>query len=137
MIRYFDYERDTGAMNAIHEANGLPSNCLPDIGRVDSRNPLFLFAGVYSNGEKPAMMAFLKVTSEVFLLVDHTVGTPEERWQWLRELTEWVKQEAWDRGLDQITAFVPPEIEESFAKRLLDLGFVKSPWQSYTLNLEA
>jgi hypothetical protein len=54
----------------------------------------------------------------------------------LKEGMEHLKQEAWRKGFEQITAFVPPEVEESFAKRLIELGFQKSPWSSFTLNLE-
>jgi hypothetical protein len=121
----------------IHRANGLDERCFPNILEEDGlANPLFIEKEVVEIDGQVAMMGFLKITSEVFFLVDHKIGTPEQRWQWLREGTEHLKQLAWKRGLEQITAFVPPEIEDTFAKRLLDLGFVKSPWQSYTLNLQ-
>lgn len=140
MIREFQDE-DVKVARTIHAANELPENCFPNLtiktptGKEEP-NPLFVVKSIYEHEGKPALMSFLKVTSELYLLVDHSVGTPEERWAWLQEFKEHMKHEAWRLGLEQMTAFVPREIEASFEKRLLDLGFVKSPWQSYTLNLE-
>lgn len=140
MIRDFE-DSDIPAAHAIHAANELPENCFPNLtvkspeGK-EEQNPLFVVKAIYEHEGKPALMSFLKLTSELYLLVDHTVGTPEERWDWLQEFRDYMLREAWIRGLEQMTAFVPREIEDSFEKRLLDLGFVKSPWQSYTLNVE-
>ncbi len=140
MIRQFE-NGDIATAQAIHAANELPENCFPNLfintvhGIVES-NPLFVVKGVYESEGKPALMTFLKITGELYLLVDHTVGTPEQRWQWLCEFKEWMVREAWRLGLEQITAWVPPEIEESFGKRMLGMGFVKSPYQAYTLNIE-
>jgi hypothetical protein len=139
MIREFQ-EGDIPLVEAIHKQNDLPTNCLPNLTIADTEgktvmNPLFITRSVFEANGKAAMMAFLKVTAEVFVFVDHTVGTPEERWEWMKKFNEHIRQQAWKHGLEQITAFVPPEIEESFAKRLLDMGYVKSPWQSYTLNI--
>lgn|GEM_PF-2819672 len=140
MIRQFE-DSDITTARAIHAANELPENCFPNITLVspvgaEEPNPLFVVKSIYEHDGKPALMSFLKVTSELYLLVDHSVGTPEERWTWLQEFRDHMMREAWRLGLEQMTAFVPREIEASFEKRLLDLGFVKSPWQSYTLNLE-
>lgn len=140
MIRHFEMEELERAKK-IHEENGLDERCFPDLQVEDVNgetiaNPLFVVKEVFEHEGKPALMSFLKMTSELYLLVDHTVGTPEERWEWLKAFKEHMMVEAWKLGLDQMTAFVPADIEESFAKRLLDMGFVKSPWQSYTLNIE-
>lgn len=140
MIRTFE-RPDLEAARAIHAANGLDERCFPNLtietpqGAVEP-NPLFIVKSVYEHEGRPALMSFLKLTSELYLLVDHTVGTPEERWQWMLEFKEHMKQEAWKRGLEQMTAFIPTDIEDSFRKRLEEMGFVRSPWQSYTLNLE-
>jgi len=140
MIRPFE-DRDADRARQIHDANGLAQSCLPDLMVTTPKgeqepNPLFVVKSVYEHAGQPALMSFLKITSELYLLVDHTVGTPEERWQWLLEFKEHMKREAWRLGLEQMTCFVPPEIEASFEKRLVELGFIKSPWQSYTLNIE-
>jgi hypothetical protein len=140
MIREFE-DSDIETARAIHAANDLPANCFPNLTQVSATgneepNPLFVVKSIYEHDGKPALISFLKVTSELYLLVDHTIGTPEERWAWLQEFKEHMKREAWRLGFEQMTAFVPREIEASFEKRLLDLGFIRSPWQSYTLNIE-
>jgi hypothetical protein len=140
MIRSFDLDTDVERAKEIHAANELPKNCFPNLTITDKDgktvpNPLFIEKLVLEHEGHPALMSFLKVTSEVYLLVDHTIGTPEERWIWLEELKEFMANRAAAHGLEQMTAWIPREIEDSFAKRLEALGFVKSPYQSYTLNL--
>lgn len=140
MIRDFQ-PSDIAAARAIHAANELHANCFPNItiatpAGKEELNPIFTVNKVYEHDGKPALMSFLKITSELYLLVDHTVGTAEERWEWLKELKEEMQQRAWHLGLEQMSAWIPADIEESFAKRLCEMGFVKSPWSCYTLNLE-
>lgn len=140
MIRDF-LQSDIPKAREIHAANELPENCFPNLtittpAGKEEPNPLFIISKVYEHDGQPAMMSFLKITSELYLLLSHTVGTPEERFEWLKELKEEMKHEAWKRGLEQMTAFVPLDIEESFAKRLEELGFVKSAYSPWTLNLE-
>jgi len=140
MMRKFE-PADYAKALEIHQENQLPGNCLPDLYVTDVRgekilNPLFSIRAVCEAPDgRVAMMAFSKIQGELFLILDHRVGTPEERWQWLLEFKSWVAHEAWKQGLDQLTAFVPPDIEESFAKRLESMGFQRSPYIPWTLNL--
>jgi hypothetical protein len=39
------------------------------------------------------------------------------------------------RGIEQLSAWLPPDIDESFGKRMESMGFVKSPYVCWTLNL--
>lgn len=139
MIRHFMFE-DLARAREIHEANGLDERCFPELAistpAGQEPNPLFVVGEVFEHEGKPVLMSFLKVTSELYLLVDHTVGTPEERWEWLKAFKEHMKAEAFRAGFDQMTAWIPTDVEESFAKRLEAMGFIKSPWQSWTLNVE-
>jgi hypothetical protein len=140
MIRDFE-PRDLPKIKDLLAANDLPKECMPDLLVTDElgrkqKNPLFVVQRVFEVEGKTAMLCFLKIRSELYFFIDHTVGTPESRWEWLQEFTEDMRQQAWKLGLDQMTAFVPPDIDESFSKRLKDLGFVKSPWVPYSLNLE-
>jgi hypothetical protein len=133
-------EWDLERAKIIHEANGLDERCFPQLTIKNTEgeevpNALFVAKEVYEHEGSAVMFCFLKITSELYLLVDHDLGTPEERWEWLQDFKEHMKREAWRLGLDQMTAWVPADIEESFAKRLKDLGFKKSPWNSYTLNV--
>jgi hypothetical protein len=140
VIRHFDFNEIEKARE-IHKANGLDERCFPDLEVKTERgeivpNPLFVVKEVFEHEGAPVLMSFLKITSELYLLVDHTVGTPEERWEWLKAFKEHMKVEAWRLGLDQMTAWIPSDIEKSFADRLEEMGFIKSPWQSWTLNIE-
>jgi hypothetical protein len=144
MIRKFE-EWDVERAKLIHQSNGLDPRCFPPLTvkmknaegeEEEVPNALFVSKEIYEHDGTPAMMCFTKITGELFFLVDHDIGTPEQRWGWLREFKEYIAHEAWKLGLDQLTCWIPPEIEISFAKRLKDLGFQKSPWQSYTLNLK-
>lgn len=141
MIRNFhDDAEDLGEAERIHADGNLDQRCFPDLVIVDGEgkripNPLFIEKLVMEQHGVPVMMMFLKVTSEVYLLLDHDVATPEQRLAWLTELKNFMAARAIERGLDQMTAFIPTEMEKAFAKRIEEMGFVKSPWQSYTLNL--
>ena len=130
MIRDF-VPTDIPAIQAIHQANKLPENCLPDLS-----DPLFIVKSVVELDGHPVMAGFLKVTSEAYVLIDHQVGTPQQRWEWMHELTEEVKRCAWSQGLDEITVWVPDEIDKSFGKRLIELWFAPSNWKSYTCALK-
>lgn len=124
----------------LHEASGLDRRCFPklylQVGEKVESNALFIEKAQMEVDGEPVMSCFLKVTSEVYILVDHTKGTPEERFEWLKEMREYMEKKAREHGLSDVTCWVPPEIDKSFGKRLEDLGFVRSPWQSYTLVLE-
>lgn len=135
MIREFE-PKDLPKVMDLLKANDLPVECMPDILIEDEPNPLFVVKRVLEHEGQTAMMCFLKIRSELYFFLDHKVGTPEQRWEWLKEFTEDMKHEAWKKGLDQLTAFVPPDIDESFSKRLEELGFIRSKWVPYSLNLE-
>src|SRR5271154_530228 len=117
MIRDLE-PRDVLDLIAIHHANKLSGNCLPAF-----EHPLFAVKRIVEIDGKLAMGGFLKITSEVYLLLDHRVGTPEERMEWLRELSEDLKQQGYNKGLEDLTLWVPDEIEQSFGKRLEELGY--------------
>ena len=140
MIRDFE-DRDELAVIELLTANELPVECLPDLRTQNAHgnvvpNPLFVVKRVFEREGKAVMICFLKIRSELYFFVDHTVGTPEERWLNLVQFTEDIKFEAAKRGLDQMTAFVPPEMDQAFGKRLEELGFKNSGYVPYSLNIE-
>lgn len=121
---------DLPRLEQIREESGLPPNCMPDV-----TSKLCVVKLCVEKDDRPVMATCLMITSEVFVLVDHTYGTPEERWQIMQELCERLKEDARRIGLTEFTAWIPTEVEPSFRKRLEDLSFVRSPWSSYTLRL--
>jgi len=122
---------DVGAMEIIFSQSQLPPECRPD-----TSDPLFLVKRVVEDEKgRVGMIAAAKVTSEVWLLVDHSWGTAKQRWELLQNLTQDVASEAKRKGLDQLTCFVPASVAKSFAKRLQALGFVKGSFIPFSLNL--
>jgi hypothetical protein len=124
-------DSDTDALLAIHQKNGLPDNCFPDLG-----SPLALVKiCAVDADDKPIMAATLHGTAELYLLVDHEFADAPERWRQLREMCDVMKRLAWEKGLDAFSCWVPTSLEKSFGKRLAALGFQPSPWHSWTMPL--
>ena len=150
-------ESDLAALRAIHASQGF-EYALPDL-----RNPLFvtklvLFdeniappfraASVPLNelrdtGLKPGATkerilgaAFLRLTAEAYLLLDPRAGTPRERWQWLLALHAAAERDAWQRGLEDVHAWLPPPIAKKFGKRVERLGWLRDDaWTPYCKKL--
>jgi hypothetical protein len=137
MIRDFTLSDLPNAVE-VFQQNGLPANCFPplyiDVNGVLEENKLFVEKQIMMQDGEPVMSCFLKITAEIYLVLDHTKGTPEERLEWLTEMRDEMAVRAATKGLDQVTCWIPPDLEKSFGPRLVDLGFQKS-WQSYTFNL--
>jgi hypothetical protein len=140
MIRNFMLS-DSNRIVEIHQDSKLPENCLPKLIVCDENgraaiDPLFIVHRVREENDKVVMAAFAKCTAEIFVLVDHQSGTPEQRWEWLKEMTADMKRMLWLQGMEEMSAWIPRELEKTFAPRLKELGFEKSPWSSYTLRLK-
>ena len=76
--------------------------------------------------------ALLRLTAEAYLLLDPKAGTPRERWEWLLGLHAATEQEAARRGLEDVHAWLPPEIAAKFGQRLTRLGWVRDDaWTPY------
>lgn len=82
--------------------------------------------------------AFLRLTAEAYLLLDPRAGTPRERWQWLLALHAAADRDAWQRGLEDVHAWLPPPIAKKFGKRLARLGWLRDDsWTPYCHKLTA
>jgi hypothetical protein len=82
--------------------------------------------------------AFLRLTAEAYLLLDPRAGTPRERWQWLLTLHEAARRDAWQRGLEDAHAWLPPPIAQKFGRRLERLGWRRDDsWTPYCTRLGA
>ena len=128
MIRDYRAE-DKLDIERIHCASRLPVNCLPDVD-----DPLFFLKEVVELDGKAVLAGFLKTTAEVYILVDHEAGNPKWRWAMLQQLAAHGLSRAANMGLQDATAWIPPEAEW-FGKRVEALGAIRSPWPSYTFNL--
>ncbi len=82
--------------------------------------------------------ALLRLTAEAYLLLDPRAGTPRERWNWLLALHAAAERDAWQRGLEDVHAWLPPGLEKKFGRRLERLGWVRdAAWTPYCKKLEA
>ena len=80
--------------------------------------------------------AFLRLTAEAYLLLDPREGTPREHWQWLLALHEAARRDAWQRGLEDVHAWLPPPIAKKFGRRLAGLGWRRDDaWTPYCKRL--
>ena len=88
-----------------------------------------------SNGARPqriAMAVLLRLTTEAYLLHDPAAGTPRLRWQRFLALHEAARNSAAARGLDDVQAFLPPQVARAFGRRLERLGWVRDPWTCFS-----
>lgn len=148
-------ESDLDALRSIHAAQRF-DYALPDL-----RNPLFVTklvlsdanvapgfspassiadtgtkVGVFGEGNSRILgAALLRLTAEAYLLLDPQAGTPRERWQWLLALHEAARRDAWQRGLEDAHAWLPPPIAQKFGRRLERLGWRRDDaWTPYCLR---
>ena len=152
---------DLAQLRAIHAAQGF-DYALPDLG-----NPLFVTKLVLAQDDAPSLVAaqhaapserdsesanaaadsakhdailgaaLLRLTAEAYLLLDPRAGTPRQRWQWLLALHAATERDAWQRGLEDVHAWLPQPIAARFGKRLARLGWQRDDtWTPYCKKLE-
>jgi len=124
---------DLEALKAIHARQGF-GYAFPELG-----NPLFLtklVLGREASRKGIVGASLLRLTAEAYLLLDPAEGTPRERWQWLLGLHEATRRDALARGLEDVHAWLPPEIAAKFGKRLTKLGWVRDDaWMPFCRRL--
>jgi hypothetical protein len=127
-------EDDLDALRAIHVAQGF-DYALPDLS-----SPLFVTKLILEDetSNQIAGAALLRLTAEAYLLLDPKPGTPRDRWQSLLALHEATRRDAWQRGLEDVHAWLPPPIAGKFGRRLARLGWQRDDtWTPYCHKLTA
>jgi hypothetical protein len=123
-------EKDIESLKAIHTASGF-DYLFP---RLD--DPLFLVKKCVEENGVVVQGIAAKLEATIYLWVDHSAGTPEQRWDWMQKLVESMKISAWLKGLDTLTCVVPPEIADTFERRLAAIGMTRDrPWPKFSFDL--
>jgi len=123
-------DSDLARLRAIHAKQSF-DYALPDLS-----NPLFVTKKVLVNQSTIVGAAFLRLTAEAYLLLDPSAGAPRERWQWLLALHAAAERDAWQRGLEDVHAWLPPPIAKKFGKRIARLGWIRDDtWTPYCKKL--
>ena len=101
----------------------LASACAPSMTQASAAGPIL-------------GAVLLRLTAEAYLLLDPRAGTPRQRWQWLLALQEAARRDAWQRGLEDVHAWLPPPIAQKFGRRLTQLGWLRDDaWTPYCKRL--
>lgn len=122
MIREYQ-PSDVLPLLRMHEQQGFAYS-FPDL-----RDPLFVTRLVAEENGRVTAAALLHLTCEAYFLQDPRAGTPEERWQHVGELHEATRQDARRKGLDDVHAFIPPEVPGGFYRKLKRLGWVEEKFR--------
>lgn len=130
LIRPYE-TRDRGAIERIHKAQGF-GYALPDFAQ-----PIFL-TKLVMQGERAEVIAAaaLKITAEAYFLIDPDSGSPQDRLFALTAVHEAVRRDAYAGGLEDVHAFVPPQISKAFGRRLHVLGWQREPWVPWCRKVE-
>ena len=124
-IRLYE-PKDRAAVEAIHARQNLGYD-FPDLER-----PTWMIRLVGEQDDKIVQAAFAHLTAEIFFMIDKGNGTPQERHLGFLQMQEVGRELAYKPGgLDDLHAFLPPQIERQFAKRMMRHGWKKALWPCY------
>lgn len=126
-------------MRRIHAGQGF------DYEFPDLRDPIFVSKLVMEDDAGKVVMASLaRLTCEMYLLVDRqeekpkSAENPRERYARLLALHVAAEKDLFERGLDDVHAWLPPPISKRFGRRLQALGWVRDDaWTPYCYRLGA
>jgi hypothetical protein len=88
---------------------------------------------VVDEQDKPFMFLAARPTVEMFLILDKEWATPQWRFEAFKLIHEAMRAKLETVGISDVHCWLPPEIEKSFAKRLMrGFGWVKQLWPCYS-----
>lgn len=126
LIRQFT-DDDLQALKRMHSRQGF-EYAFPDVS-----DPIFVSKLVLEDDDSRIAMASLaRLTCEMYLMIDPSLGTPQDRFLGINALHQAGERDLISRGLDDAHAWLPPEISRRFGKRLEALGWVRDDkWTPY------
>ena len=120
---------DAAALQRIFEQQGFEYEC------PNFNDSSLLSKTVVEHNGTTRMAILARLTAEAYFLVDSTFGSPQERWQAFLELHEAARLDCYQRGFDDIYAWVPPQVVKPFGRRLMRLGWERNKWTSFNRPL--
>ena len=122
---------DLSQIERLYQAQGFAFE-MPDF----SGDPLWHIKLVGEQDGKIVNAAFAHLTAEVYGFFDQKAGTPRERYRNFLALHEAGCEIAYRTGgLSDLHAWLPPQIEKSFGRRLMKLGWKRPLWTCYAKDL--
>lgn len=97
-------------------------------------SPLFCIKRLVEDEKGIAAGGAIKLFGEAFLWVSPWRSTDEKK-SAMHELSGEMRQEAVKIGLDELSAWIPPQIERGFSPELLNMHWRPSPWRSWSTVL--
>jgi hypothetical protein len=120
---------DTPAIQAMHKAQSF-GYTEPDWGKM-------LISGVVEVDGRIEMAAFLRKTSEAYLLFDPKLEIRKRgRIGQFLMLNRELLIPARRVGFDDVHCWLPPEIEKTFGQVLMHLGWEKPLWACYSRRID-
>lgn len=88
---------------------------------------------VVDDEDQPVMVLAARPTVEMFLIVDSAWETPQWRLEAFKLVHEAMRAALEAEGITDVHAWLPPEIEKSFARRLMRrFGWKQQLWNCYS-----
>lgn len=128
MIRAYQ-ESDFEAIRRMHLDSGLNYD-LPNL-----QDPRVILKQVVEDEEGIHVAAFLRQTHEAYLFCDKHWRNPQWRLETIKTLQESVRAEARHKGVKEVWLWCPSAIEKQFGSRLVEMGWEKLPWPTYSQNV--
>lgn len=121
-------EDDKSALAAMHKAQGFEYEA-PDWDKM-------LVSGVIEVDGEVQMAAFLRKTSETYLLLDPKAAIRKrERLAQLLIMHRELVAPAHRVGFEDTHCWLPPEIDKEFGKLIMHLGWEKPLWTCYSMKV--
>jgi hypothetical protein len=125
-------ERDLPRLRELHRESGfdypLPDFLAPEFERVTV---------VVDENDVPVQMTAARKTVEIYAIVDPNWRNPRWRLDALLQSHEEMRQGLLESGYEDVHAWLPPEVEKSFGRRLVGIfGWIPSRWKSYSRRLK-
>lgn len=119
-------QHDYRGLEEIHAKMG-SKYLLPDL-----TSPLFIIREACRDEDGKLMGGVaVKAIGEAFLFVDPDLTT-RKRVEMIRHVSRRAITQARDLHLEDVSAWIPPNVEPQFAHMLIQMGWIRSPWPCWS-----